>query len=580
MAKKIKFALKMKDGVNVRNLQELRENFDLNQVTAYFLDGRLETWLSDRYYDEIALSIQELNINDPDLQKKLCWILGVTYVEEKTESIEKIKIRSRKLEKLKSITDDEKILSHVDSVAFSQEELADLLDEGIDTIYLCGANFVIPERVKDKTYIGINTKLKISLEKQKLYEKNGIHLVDLVDLSSSVSQNAERQSDIKETNDDIRVVFLCEGYPGDEDENFLVSVGQEKETYNPGVSGIAYRALMKRIKTPEILRYKKAVYTGEKIFFQAEDGQGEYLAEMDIGGEHVRKLANITGDDIRFGSKSALMAKGLLERECERIFYDSALNDKVALGTNLWRYMEMRDGWYGIHYASMALVYKKLWITKLIDGEVQSQELQIDLEILDDMSSEQKLNFVGAFGEKETDYIYLFIGNGRKGYFYRYDIKTEKIQLACKIPVFYQDSCKAFCVKEDTIFYYGGESKTENSGKIMTLNMKSGRQKCFWNIEELIKCDNQDPICQFSIVGQYLYFFRGRSRNKISHAYRIKLDGSERSIIGKPLGNFELNRNWSKISGDYSKKKLVENDIREIIGFCNIERSVNGEVRG
>ncbi len=85
MAKKIKFALKMKDGVEVRNLQELRDNFDLNQVTAYFLDGRLETWLSDRYYDELALSIQELNINDPDLQKKLCWILGVTYVEEKTE---------------------------------------------------------------------------------------------------------------------------------------------------------------------------------------------------------------------------------------------------------------------------------------------------------------------------------------------------------------------------------------------------------------------------------------------------------------------------------------------------------------
>ncbi len=49
---------------------------------------------------------------------------------------------------MKSITDDEKILSHVDSVAFSQEELADLLDEGIDTIYLCGADFVIPERVK------------------------------------------------------------------------------------------------------------------------------------------------------------------------------------------------------------------------------------------------------------------------------------------------------------------------------------------------------------------------------------------------------------------------------------------------
>ena len=102
MAKKIKFALKMKDGVEVRNLQGLQENFDLNQVTAYFIDERLETWLKDRYYDELALSVQELNINDPDLQKKLCWILEVTYIEEKTESIEKIKTRSWKLENMKS----------------------------------------------------------------------------------------------------------------------------------------------------------------------------------------------------------------------------------------------------------------------------------------------------------------------------------------------------------------------------------------------------------------------------------------------------------------------------------------------
>ena len=47
MAKKIKFALKMKDGMEVRTLQELKSGFDLNAVMAYFLDGKLETWLSD-----------------------------------------------------------------------------------------------------------------------------------------------------------------------------------------------------------------------------------------------------------------------------------------------------------------------------------------------------------------------------------------------------------------------------------------------------------------------------------------------------------------------------------------------------
>ena len=56
MAKKIKFALKMKDGVEVRSFQELQENFDLNQVTAYFLDGRLETWLPMYSYSSVAVN--------------------------------------------------------------------------------------------------------------------------------------------------------------------------------------------------------------------------------------------------------------------------------------------------------------------------------------------------------------------------------------------------------------------------------------------------------------------------------------------------------------------------------------------
>lgn len=48
MAKKIKFALTMKDGTKVRTLNELREHFDLERVIGYFLDGRLQKWLEDR----------------------------------------------------------------------------------------------------------------------------------------------------------------------------------------------------------------------------------------------------------------------------------------------------------------------------------------------------------------------------------------------------------------------------------------------------------------------------------------------------------------------------------------------------
>ena len=51
MAKKIKFALEMKDGAKVRTLEELQEHFDLKTIIGYFLDGKLQKWLEDRYYD-------------------------------------------------------------------------------------------------------------------------------------------------------------------------------------------------------------------------------------------------------------------------------------------------------------------------------------------------------------------------------------------------------------------------------------------------------------------------------------------------------------------------------------------------
>ena len=126
MAKKIKFALKMKDGAEARSLQELQENFDLNLATAYFLDGRLESWLEDRYYDEQLEQVRELEKEDPHLQEKLCQIFGIEYTEE-SMSVEAIAIRERRISRLREITEDEEILSHVDQVAFSQ-----LLDHSID----------------------------------------------------------------------------------------------------------------------------------------------------------------------------------------------------------------------------------------------------------------------------------------------------------------------------------------------------------------------------------------------------------------------------------------------------------------
>ena len=179
MAKKIRFALRMNDNIEVRTLPELQEHFDIDSVMGYYLDGKLETWLEDRYYETEIEQIQALDREDPDLSRRLCEIFDVEYVRDAL-SQEEIETRNQKIEHLKEFTDDEEILAKVDSVAFSQEELADLLDEGLDTIYLCGEGFQIPSSKKNMTYIGIQTALTLTDEQHKKYKENGICFIDLL----------------------------------------------------------------------------------------------------------------------------------------------------------------------------------------------------------------------------------------------------------------------------------------------------------------------------------------------------------------------------------------------------------------
>ena len=160
MARKVKFPLKLADGTEARTLEELKEHFDIESVAGYFSDGSLLVWLQSRYYDEEADKISKLSKDDAkDFYKELCSIFGIESVEEVDP--EEIAWRQERLNRLKKYTRDEKILACVDKVAFDQEELADLLDEGVDEIYLCANRFVIPLRMKNKNYIGVGESVAV-----------------------------------------------------------------------------------------------------------------------------------------------------------------------------------------------------------------------------------------------------------------------------------------------------------------------------------------------------------------------------------------------------------------------------------
>ena len=181
MGRKVRFPLIMKNGAEVRSLEELQENFDLESVIGYFADGKLQTWLADRYYDEKAEAVSQLSSDMSDLNKKLCEILEIGYSEDEDETdIEVIQRRNEKLTILRQAINDNNILKQIDIVALDQDDLYDILDTNAETVYLYGEKFSIPTQKKNVKYIGINKPL-VLLGKMKTSgcAENGISFEDV-----------------------------------------------------------------------------------------------------------------------------------------------------------------------------------------------------------------------------------------------------------------------------------------------------------------------------------------------------------------------------------------------------------------
>lgn len=154
----IRFPLKMKNGAEVRTLDELKESFDLESVLGYFTDGKLVTWLANRYYDDKAKAVSALSADTPALNAKLCEILEVEYhAEEDLTDIKYIQRRNEKKIWLSQNTTNEMLSKNIDSVALNQNDLNTCIDMEIKTIYLVGEIvFTIPLKAVDTTFIGAN----------------------------------------------------------------------------------------------------------------------------------------------------------------------------------------------------------------------------------------------------------------------------------------------------------------------------------------------------------------------------------------------------------------------------------------
>ncbi|MDD6207424.1 MAG: hypothetical protein PUB10_02755 [Clostridiales bacterium] len=184
----------MLSGTTIHSLSELREHFHMDDALTALMNGTLEQWLTQHYYEQEAAQLSGLTIDTPDCRQKLCTILGIDYqacVELSEE--EKAALLQRK-ELLRQYTDDESVLNKANQVALNQEELARLLDAGITLIYLCHFEFSIPISKAGVHYIGVDhPHIEHAFTKEQ-YRKAGI-LVEQIALPEEENPHTKEYAD-------------------------------------------------------------------------------------------------------------------------------------------------------------------------------------------------------------------------------------------------------------------------------------------------------------------------------------------------------------------------------------------------
>lgn len=198
--KKIKFPLEMKDGVPVRELEELQEYFDLERAVEYFANGRLQKWLENSYYDDILEEIRELTGEEADFVERFTEALGVK-IEMKQMDVRALMKRAALKEKLKRLFPEEKIEELISVTADSQEEMERLVSAGYKKIYLLTGTFHISGNIQNIEFEGIdNPQIILEAKDRNLFMKQRIRFSGV----TAADENTEKMIQM----DDLDGVLL------------------------------------------------------------------------------------------------------------------------------------------------------------------------------------------------------------------------------------------------------------------------------------------------------------------------------------------------------------------------------------
>lgn len=174
--KRIKFPLVMKNGAEARDIEQLREHFDIGLAAEYFSNGKLERWLENNYYDDILQAVRGLDGSEQDFGRKLAEALGVQWEAAKDVDVQAVMKLAGLKEQLKPYVSEEQ-LEGMEHIADTQAELERLAKEGCGRVYLFGEGFCIPGWMENIECIGINRPtVRLETKSREEFKKKDIKL--------------------------------------------------------------------------------------------------------------------------------------------------------------------------------------------------------------------------------------------------------------------------------------------------------------------------------------------------------------------------------------------------------------------
>ncbi|MGO4373563.1 hypothetical protein [Paenibacillus sp. 2TAB19] len=182
LKRNIKFAIVLSNGMQIRTLEELIENFEVDTIVGYYLDGRLKTWLMQRFYTSQLQLLQNINEHNDSLHLEIAKVFGVNIEDVSFNSRQYFEKRS-KLEVINKYTTDQVILENYEYVAVSQSELDTLLEKMTNSnnsiVYLlddASTIFNISHNISNIIYIGVNNPTVI-LKESYSFDAKGNNIV-------------------------------------------------------------------------------------------------------------------------------------------------------------------------------------------------------------------------------------------------------------------------------------------------------------------------------------------------------------------------------------------------------------------